>query len=566
VFEKALNKIFPVSQKVTNGLKTLTGAIGRGLFNAVKSMSLRPIALLFDGMRLRAMYAKDAIVTLGKNMKELTLRAVDAGKQMALRLVDNLKLAAANAKELGRQALIAARQGLIALAQGARTVATALAARLIGALRATITLIRTGLVNAIRLLRTNIRLLLLSTGIGALIVAGVLLYEHWDKVKKFAKILADFLIKSFGRIVDWVKKNWKTIAAIMVAIFTFPVGTIAVVVLKFKDRIIGVFKSIVDAVKGLFGDMINWIKEKIVGIGNEIVNKAKGVVNKVKSVFGGSDLGAEVEDDANDRANKILEQPLFNKVRPRIKAMRADGMKGLEILNALIEDGVVSEKQIAAVRKKQNLAVGGEVAGGDGKAVPIIAHAGEWVLNKIQQSQLLKRLNMTADEAKSWLFGGETGKAGTKPPKKGRTGESHRGNFYTLTQQIDDDGNAVWFIEMDDGAWGQISKRSAARIKATNGAWIPPHVLRSTHGFTKRPRPSGGALRAMARGGVVQSFALGGIVQGPGMGDAVSGAAIQTRPGQTISKQVSQEFNVKAEGTMDWHYIMRLGAQRAQEV
>lgn len=568
VFEKALNRIFPVSQKVTNGLKTLVGVIGKGLFNAIKSMSLRPIALLFDGIRLRAMYAKDAIVTLYGNLKILTQRAAEAARVMAQNFITRLKLAAEAAANLGRQALIAARQGLIALAQGARTVATAIAARLLGALRAAATLIRVGLVNAIRLLRANIRLLLLSTGIGALIVAGVLLIEHWDKVKKFAKILADFLLKTFGRIVNWVRDNWKTIAKIIVGIFTFPVGTIAIVVLKFKDKIIGVFKDIVETVKGLFTGMVNFIKEKILGIGRDIINKAKGVISKIKSLnpFGGDD--SEPSTDENFRANKILETAAFNAVRPRIKRMRREGMKGQEILNALIEEGYITDAKVNRIAAKQNLAIGGVVgAAGDAlsKAVPIIAHAGEWVLNKTQQHKLLNRLNMTAEEAKSWLFGDPPAGQG-KAPKKGRTSQSHRGNHFTLTEQIDDDGNSVWFIEMDDGTWGQVSRRSAQRIKATNGAWIPPSVLRSTHGFTKRPRFSQrGAIAAMARGGVVPHFALGGIV-----GSArnfTQGASVLVRPGQTQpSKHVSQEFNVKAEGTMDWNYIMRLGAMRAQEV
>jgi hypothetical protein len=494
-------------------------------------------------------------------------RAAEAGSTMARNLIERLKIAAANAKELGRQALIAARQGLIALAQGARTVATALAARLLGALRAVVVLIRTGLVNAIRLLRTNIRLLLLSSGIGALIVAGVLLYEHWDKVKKYAKILADFLLKTFRGIVEWVRKNWKTIAAIMVAIFTFPVGTIAVVVLKFKDRIIGVFRDIVTAVKNLFIDMIKWIKDEIVGIGKKIVDKGREVVNKIKGIFGGDD--ADPEDEANDRANKILENSRFNRVRPRIKRMRAQGKKGMEILQALVDDGYITEDEVGRI-SRQSFHEGGVVGGGargnlGTDAVPAIVHVGEWVLNKAQQSKLLERLRMTADEAKSFLFGGETGKG--KAPQKGKTKQTHKGqtpggNYFNLHEQVDNDGNHIWFIEMDNGAWGQLSARAAARVIRTRGEWIPPHILRSSHGFTKRKRPviPMGAQRTFARGGVVlPSFAMGGVV-GEGTEGVVSGAAVMSKPGQSISKTVSQEFNVKAEGTMDWNYIMRLGA------
>lgn len=455
VFEKALNKIFPVSQKLTEGLKALSGAIVKGLVTSIKQASLRPFVTLFDGIRLRAMYARDAI---GLLMTRLRAMAV----------------------------LLAGR-----ISAAVRTFAL--------------------------LVRTNIRLIIGATGIGLLLVAIGLIYEHWDKIGPRVKKVFDAVRKAIGNFIDWLRNNWKLVAAIIIGIFTFPVGPIAIAIYKFRDRIIGVFKAIGVAFRNAFVDAIAWVREKVTGFVDWITKKLKGI-----PLIGGLfKEGGEVEDTTSLESKTV---------KPGISRH-----------------------------------AGGTVPGGEGAAVPIIAHAGEWVLNKGQQGKLLKKLNMAADEAKSWLFGGARGEGGGAPRGAGRNRQSFRGNFFTLTEQIDDDGNSVWFIEMDDGAWGQISKRSAERIKATNGNWIPPHVRRSTHGFTNRPIPPQ-IGRGLAMGGVVQRFALGGIVQDSTAGEAVSGAAITTRPGQTIQKSVTQAFNVKAEGTMDWHYIMRLGAQRAQEV
>ena len=54
-------------------------------------------------------------------------------------------------------------------------------------------------------------------------------------------------------------------------------------------------------------------------------------------------------------------------------------------------------------------AKGGELPGRDGEPVPIIAHAGEWVLNRVQQSRLASMLGMSAAALRQML--GFTGEA-----------------------------------------------------------------------------------------------------------------------------------------------------------
>ncbi len=535
-------------------LKTYAGVIQGQLNRAWKGALER--ASLFNA------YLKDGIQRL-KN------KTIEAGK-LALTLAGRLK------------------QGFITAMTSLLNFTRAMGAAAVSTMRRFASFIAVQVVNALRLLRLNIRLLIGATGIGLLLLAAGLIIEHWDKVKAFL----GRLLKEFQRFIDWIRDNWKTIAKIIGLVFLGPAGALFLIY-KFRDKIFEVFRNIVKAVKGFFGDMIDWIKEKILGIGDAIVKKAKDVVDRIKGVFGGSDLEGEVEADANTRANKVLETKAFDKVRPRIKRMRARGMKGLEILNALIEEGFISDAQVAKIAKRQNFALGGAVQGAAGAAVPIMAHAGEWVLNKIQQSKLAERLGTTREQAAMWLFGTAGRSPATSGPRQGRNqaaglrGGTDQERFFkfanvNLIGQVDEGstdaaGNpvTVWFVEMADGAFGQVSARDAARIQRTNGAWVPNYVKRSSHGFihniqrTKKYPGRLGGIRGggFEAGGIVPSFAMGGIVPSAQSMSEGGGITLNSPNGPGGGPRIGefkQHFEVKAESPMDWNYIFRLGALHAQ--
>ncbi len=53
---------------------------------------------------------------------------------------------------------------------------------------------------------------------------------------------------------------------------------------------------------------------------------------------------------------------------------------------------------------------GGELPGADGMPLPIVAHAGEWILNKMQQSKVASAMGTTRDRLRGWLgFSGGRG-------------------------------------------------------------------------------------------------------------------------------------------------------------
>jgi hypothetical protein len=84
------------------------------------------------------------------------------------------------------------------------------------------------------------------------------------------------------------------------------------------------------------------------------------------------------------------------------------------------------------VGRLQQFATGGTVQGPEGAPVPIIAHAGEWVLNQIQQSKLAMLLGATTGKLRDFLgfTGGPTSFAGggDVTPFRG----SVKGSNYTL--------------------------------------------------------------------------------------------------------------------------------------
>ena len=514
-------------------LKIYAGVIEGQLRRALKAGA--------DQASLFATYVKDGAAKLRD-------KAVAAGRA-AVAVGTRFKEALINA---GREVLLfAQRVGVAAL----------------GALRRFAAFLAGQMVLALRLLRTNIRLLVASTGIGALIVAGLLLIENWDKVKAAARAVADFVIRHFKRIVDWVRENWKLIVGIIIGIFTFPVGPIAFAIFRFRDRIIGVFKGIGTAIINAFKNAFSWVRRELGELAGWIERKIKSIPLLGRLL--GDDPEKKIRDDVNDRANKVLETRSFNRARPQIKRLRAQGKTGQEILELMVARGVVTEDEIAAIVDKLGFQHGVEVPGGEGKAVPAIVHAGEWVLNKMQQSKLVDRLNMSRSQIQAWLFGTNMGAqrpgpstTKTKPTTKAK---GLKTELFDLRPQEDDYGVVVWFLEMADGTFARVTARDAAKIKRTQGNWVPGYIKRNRHGYNRAGWATAQNIRGMAQGGVVPSYAMGGVV-GPVQSFAEGGVVLNGPSGpsaQPIEKNITQNFEVKAEGEQDWNYIMRLGAIHA---
>jgi hypothetical protein len=225
------------------------------------------------------------------------------------------------------------------------------------------------------------------------------------------------------------------------------------------------------------------------------------------------------------------------------------------------------------IEKLQEFMLGGPIGGGaPGAAVPVIAHVGEWILNKDQQSKLARRFGVPLNELRMWLFGTQGKRPGGKdeerPVAKGKTkpvANPYEGPNFRLHPHEDEAGVPVWFVQLANGNWGQVSGRAAKRIMETRGAWMPSYVRRANlniRGPIRKPiMGMAGAMQSFARGGEVsyampgiQSFAAGGTVVRPA----------NTTTNRTV-KNIPQHFEIHtASPKIDIDYIMRVGAMHAE--
>ncbi len=148
--------------------------------------------------------------------------------------------------------------------------------------------------------------LILIIGAIVLAIAAVvaIIYElvkHWKEVFDTIKhIVAD--------VVDWIKHHWE----LLVAIFTGPIGLIVMLIVHFRDQIIGFFSDIVNAVSSIPGKIAGFFEaipgqiigfftglgDKFVSVGESIVmglvhgieNMGSAIWNAIKSHIPGSGI------------------------------------------------------------------------------------------------------------------------------------------------------------------------------------------------------------------------------------------------------------------------------------
>lgn len=502
-----------------------------------------------------------------------------------------------------------------------------------------------GLAVAIKVVGAALRFVFITNPwiavIAGIIAAVVLL----DRKFHFIRPTIEFLGKIFRRIFEWVKRNWKLLTVILLG----PFGLVVIAVIKWRDRIINFFKDVIDWVKknwkvllvgillapfalggAIVLAIIKWREkilgffraipgliakafEKLPGLLKKIFDKIPGllkealkglggiVVSAIEKIPGGKRLlgafgfgsGAKTEEE---KIADLMKDPILDKQdRKKVQRLATKGMSIKDIIVKLAADQGVTVGEAEKLFAKYVFASGGSVPGSG--AVPIIAHAGEWVLNKMQQNRIAERLGMGKEQTAMWLFGtnkpgpvtsgppgGRNQAAGTRNAARGKQTSISFGSV-RLVSAIDEgstkpDGSpvVVWFVEMDDGTHGQVSERDAAKIQRTRGTWVPGYVKRSSHGFTnlisKIPKRGKGGNRtaAMAMGGIVQAFAGGGVVQnwaGANLQSFAEGGTVLQQgsfgaPGNSQNKNIEQNFNITANNDTDWNYILRIGAIHAQ--
>ena len=186
-------------------------------------------------------------------------------------------------------------------------------------------------------------------GIAALIAMIVALVRNWDRVKEVATNAISAIRDAIDGVVSWVKNNWPMVLAVLGGPFTL----IPALAWKFRDEIAAVFLSVRDFIVGIWEGMTDWIAERLEGVMG-LVRPMLGVMDAIGSALG---FGSVDSPDMPTTEPRALPSP----------------------------------------RPAPSFAKGGIVPGPLGRAVPILAHAGEMVLPQPLSRALLDATTVPAD-------------------------------------------------------------------------------------------------------------------------------------------------------------------------
>jgi phage-related protein len=222
-----------------------------------------------------------------------------------------------------------------------------------------------------RLLLANPWILLVA----ALIAVVVLIVKHWDKIKEVVS-------KAISWILDFVKKHWQTILAIVLG----PLGLLIGLVVKHWDKIKsaigkavdgtlswlkGKWDKIKDIFTGVFSGLGKKMSDAFNGAGDMLGRAVDGIVgviktawNKLKGIFGGP---------VEWLVNTVINEWIIGNVN---KVLEKIGLKDNIGLQPLDEVKFARGGRV-------NAAAGGSVPGaGNRDSVPALLMPGEFVMRK----------------------------------------------------------------------------------------------------------------------------------------------------------------------------------------
>ena len=276
-FMTALSKIVGSSIK---GFKTLKLAIlggGKALIRYTKNMALAIASVI----KFSAIGLKNLVLWLAKSAASL---AVSSARMIALgvaSLATSAKIVATRVALMAYTAAVGASSlALKAYAAGTAAVSVAMTA---------FAGVAKGLRIAMAALNVVIRanpLGIILTVIGALIAAGVWLWQNWDLVKtKLTELWAKFG-EIFPGIATFVTNAFNLISNTIQGVLDFIINLVSAVFAgdwqKAWDLITGIFSSVWEGIKNLGAQAVDWLIGKVMGL----VNTVKDGFNAVLDFFG----------------------------------------------------------------------------------------------------------------------------------------------------------------------------------------------------------------------------------------------------------------------------------------
>lgn len=135
---------------------------------------------------------------------------------------------------------------------------------------------------------------LIVAGIAAVIAIGVLLYEHWDEIKEWAKNLWEGIVETFNNIKEAISEAWNNVKEKATEVWNNITDWLSEKWNAIKEKASETWSNMKDAVKTSWSNMQDNIKEKgggikgtILALGENYVEAWKGAFNTIDQLTGG---------------------------------------------------------------------------------------------------------------------------------------------------------------------------------------------------------------------------------------------------------------------------------------
>lgn len=135
---------------------------------------------------------------------------------------------------------------------------------------------------------------LIVAGIAAVIAIGVLLYEHWDEIKEWAKNLWEGIVETFNNIKEAISEAWNNVKEKATEVWNNITDWLSEKWNAIKEKASETWSNMKDAVKTSWSNMQENIKEKgggikgtILALGENYVEAWKGAFNTIDQLTGG---------------------------------------------------------------------------------------------------------------------------------------------------------------------------------------------------------------------------------------------------------------------------------------
>jgi hypothetical protein len=123
---------------------------------------------------------------------------------------------------------------------------------------------------------------LVVIAIVALVAAFILAWRHSETFRRIVTAAFDAVQNAAEFVWNWIKRNWP----LLLAILTGPIGLAVVAIIRHWDRIEDGFRAVVNAIKGLWTGLVEFMSGIVDRIGNVAARIANAIKAPINAVIG----------------------------------------------------------------------------------------------------------------------------------------------------------------------------------------------------------------------------------------------------------------------------------------